>query len=326
MGILTTSQWSEFLLQHPEAHYQQSPCWGEAKSVAGYADPVYIATQSAGAQILFPRLPMGIKIAYIPNGPIGKGWLPLWQEIDHFCRIRGVIFLKVEPDAYEPLQQDILDELQGFQHVVEYIQPRRNIVVDLTGSEEEWLARMRRTGRQNTKHALQRGVKVRESDDLITFWQMVQSTAFRRGFQLRGISYFEKIYHGYRLCAENPLNSFRCVILLAEYENKPLAGLMTISGGSRCWGVYTGCTAEERERRPAHLLHFEAMRWAARHGCTTYDIGSVPDYDEDYLESHCNQTEQSWGLYRFKRGFGGKVVRTVGAYDPCIYPPSVLVI
>ena len=36
-------------------------------------------------------------------------------------------------------------------------------------------------------------------------------------------------------------------------------------------------------------------------------------------DDHCAQFEQRrdglWGVYRFKRGFGGRVVRSVGAWD-----------
>jgi lipid II:glycine glycyltransferase (peptidoglycan interpeptide bridge formation enzyme) len=42
----------------------------------------------------------------------------------------------------------------------------------------------------------------------------------------------------------------------------------------------------------------------------------VPDYDEDYLEENFQQKNEGlWGVYRFKRGWGGDLVRTVGPAD-----------
>ena len=290
MTFLNCAEWDEFISQYPGTHYRQAGCWGEAKKLENFAEPVRIAVETAGAQILFPRLPIGIKIAYIPHGPVGKDWPLLWQEVDRFCKRIGVIFLKVEPDIYEPAPYNLANQLQGFQKVVEYIQPRRNIVVDLTGSEEEWLARMTRTGRQNVRLGLQRGVKAHVSDDMDTFCYLAECTAQQRGIKCRSRKYLQKVYEGFIQCCGNAKNGFRGVMLLAKYEDKPLAGLIALANDKRSWGVYTGARREQCQRKASHLIQFEAMRWAARMGCTTYDLENIPDYDEDYLEAHCNLT------------------------------------
>jgi lipid II:glycine glycyltransferase (peptidoglycan interpeptide bridge formation enzyme) len=42
----------------------------------------------------------------------------------------------------------------------------------------------------------------------------------------------------------------------------------------------------------------------------------VPDEDETTLEDEFTQRSDGlWGVYRFKRGFGGRLVRTAGAWD-----------
>ena len=67
------------------------------------------------------------------------------------------------------------------------------------------------------------------------------------------------------------------------------------------------------------------MRWARQRGCTEYDLWGVPDASETELEAGFSSREDGlWGVYRFKRGFGGQVMRTVGAWDvpfqPLLYP------
>ena len=67
------------------------------------------------------------------------------------------------------------------------------------------------------------------------------------------------------------------------------------------------------------------MRWARANGCTTYDLFGIPDevgQDPDrYARLAVDRTDGLWGVYRFKRGFGGRTVRYVGAYDDaCIRP------
>jgi lipid II:glycine glycyltransferase (peptidoglycan interpeptide bridge formation enzyme) len=67
---------------------------------------------------------------------------------------------------------------------------------------------------------------------------------------------------------------------------------------------------------PTYLLQWEAMLWARRRGCTSYDLWGVPDAGHDALEAQfTDRSDGLWGVYRFKRGFGGRLVRSIGAWD-----------
>jgi len=66
------------------------------------------------------------------------------------------------------------------------------------------------------------------------------------------------------------------------------------------------------------------MRWARQHGCSEYDLWGIPDEEEAVLEAHfTDRSDGLWGVYRFKRGFGGKMDRSVGAwqrvYNPLLF-------
>ena len=74
---------------------------------------------------------------------------------------------------------------------------------------------------------------------------------------------------------------------------------------------------------PTYLLQWEAMRWAAHLGCLEYDLWGIPDVEEQELEEHfADRSNGLWGVYRFKRGFGGLMQRSVGAWDR-VYQPAV---
>ena len=95
---------------------------------------------------------------------------------------------------------------------------------------------------------------------------------------------------------------------MAESEGQPLAALMVFTRGARAWYVYGGSTDLQREKMPNYLLQWEAMRWARARGCTEYDLWGVPDEDEAVLEDgFADRSDGLWGVYRFKRGFGGEV-------------------
>jgi lipid II:glycine glycyltransferase (peptidoglycan interpeptide bridge formation enzyme) len=115
-----------------------------------------------------------------------------------------------------------------------------------------------------------------------------------------------------------------CELLVAEYEGKTLAALMVFTHGRRAWYVYGASTDEERNRMPTYLLQWEAMKWAKARGCEEYDLWGVPDEDEATLEANFEKRHDGlWGVYRFKRGFGGELKRAAQAidrvYDPLLY-------
>jgi peptidoglycan pentaglycine glycine transferase (the first glycine) len=68
-------------------------------------------------------------------------------------------------------------------------------------------------------------------------------------------------------------------------------------------------------------VQWAAIQWAKRHGATCYDLWGVPDAEEAQLEAEFERRRDGlWGVYGFKRGFGGRVVRSVGAWDK-VYNP-----
>lgn len=312
MSYLTAAQWDEFLAQQPEAHLLQTRSWGEVKSAFGWS-PAWVSNGKAGAQILFRRLPLGFTIAYIPKGPVGADWAALWPEIDDLCRQQRAIFLKIEPDAWEPVETKLASAFGGFTPSAP-IQPRRTVIVSLEGSEDDWLARMKQKTRYNIRLAARKDVKVQESHDFDAFYRLMQLTGERDRFGVHSRAYYQRTLEIFGTREQ-------CALLTAAYEDRPLAALMVFYSGSRAWYLYGASSDEERNRMPTYLLQWEAMRWAARHGCREYDLYGIPDVDEATLEREfAGRGDGLWGVYRFKRGFGGAVCRSVGAWDR-VYQP-----
>jgi len=308
----TTAAWDEFILRHPEAHILQSSAWGELKSHFGWTYKRILVGET-GAQVLFRRLPLGLTVAYIPKGPVGADWGDLLAEVDQVCRSQRAIFLKVEPDAWEPASLDLTRALPGSLPSAP-IQPARTLIVDLQGSEADWLERMKQKTRYNIRLAERKGVTVRSGNDLETFQRLMETTGQRDGFGVHAAAYYRQAYDLFSAVG-------RCALLVAEAEGRTLAALMAFAWGNRSWYFYGASSDEERNLMPTYLLQWQAMRWAQSQGCLEYDLWGVPDAGEEELEQ--NFTERAdglWGVYRFKRGFGGRLLRTAGAWDK-VYQP-----
>ena len=318
MSEVPLSQWRDFVTEVPEAHFLQTGEWGELKSSFGW-DAVRLVSHGMGAQVLFRRLPLGLSFGYVPKGPVGRGddfaAGQLWQDVHSICRRRRAIFLKVEPDAWERTGHDpAVPTNIDFSASPHSIQPRRTIVVDLRGGEHEILARMKPKCRYNIGLATRKGITVGPWGDVTAFHEMMQATGERDGFGVHSFAYMQRAYELFRA-------SGMAELLVAEHSNQRLAALMVFRRGLRAWYVYGASIEEGRELMPNYLLQWEAMRWARQNGCQEYDLWGVPDEDEASLERGFQTRHDGlWGVYRFKRGFGGEVRRAAQAQDWVFQP------
>lgn len=326
MSEVSLSAWNSFLVNHPDAHLLQTGEWGELKSTFGW-DPVrFILEEGVGAQILFRRLPLGLTLAYLPkpvfSDPLSMIRDQFWVQVDMACRKRHAVFLKIEPDLWEDSPHLVGEGLGeappgGVRESPHNIQPPRTIVVSLQGTEEAILARMKQKTRYNIRLAEKKGVTVRSWTNLPAFHRMMLVTGGRDRFGVHSLAYYQRAYELFQAKGMAEL-------LVAEFQGNPLAALMVFARGRRAWYVYGASNDEERNRMPAYLLQWEAMRWARSRGAEEYDLWGVPDEPEETLEAHFTErSEGLWGVYRFKRGFGGELKRAAQAldrvYNPLLY-------
>lgn len=321
MPIVSLSNWNQFLATHPNAHLLQTGEWGELKSAFGWK-PVRLVSGEDGVQILFRKLPLGFTVGYIPKFSVRSDEVlfsqELWREVDSICKDNRAIFLKLEPDLWqddEPSPLPITNyRLQTSPH---NIQPPRTITIDIRGTDEEILGRMKQKTRYNIRLAEKKGVTVRAWDDIESFHKMLLITGGRDGFGIHSQEYYQ--------CAYDLLHPKQMgELLLAEYEGKPLAAVFVARNGNHAYYLYGASTDEERNRMPTYLLQWEAMKWAKARGCEEYDLWGVPDEEGDTLEANFETRHDGlWGVYRFKRGFGGQLKRAVQAmdrvYNPLLY-------
>ena len=321
------ADWDRFVAEHPGGHVLQTSPWGALKAQFGWAGERVGLAQGdelvAGAQVLYRRLPAGLgRLAYVPKGPL-VDWTDeaqltaLVAALDGAARSQGVIALTVEPDLSDESRHRERMHVLGFQPApFDSIQPRRTLVVDISPDEERILMAMKSKTRYNARLAGRKGVTVREARaaDLPTFHALMATTAERDDFGVHTPAYYEAAYRLF-----TPRDWAR--LLLAEVEGEVVAALMVFALPPKAWYFYGASGSAHREKMPTYLLQWEAIRWAKSLGCTSYDLWGVPDEDRERLEAEFTQRREGlWSVYRFKRGFGGALVRSVGAWDR-VYAP-----
>jgi peptidoglycan pentaglycine glycine transferase (the first glycine) len=267
---------------------------------------------------------------YVPRGPLlNWGDAPLRArvlgDLQNLARKSGAIFIKIDPEitlgsglpgektaSEDPCGQSIQAELtrMGWRFSPDQIQFRNTVMLDLSSDETAWLSRMKQKTRYNLRLAQRKGVSVRLGSpaDFKLLYHMYAETSLRDGFVIRPESYYSLVWKTF-------LDQGLCQPLIAEVEGQPVAALILFTFARRAWYIYGMSRETHRDKMPNYLLQWEAMRAAKAAGALQYDLWGAPELFDD--------KDPMWGVYRFKEGLGGQVVRTLGAWDfpsrPLIY-------
>lgn len=294
-------------------HLLQSFGWGELKSRFGWSGQ-RVAWQEGGnlrglAQILYRHLAPALTLAYVPRGPVvtdGADLSPFLDRLVQHVRGRGVFLLKLEPDWHRGDERDEVLRRARFVPTQETVQPPATIHLDLTADLETILARMKSKWRYNIRLAEKKGVSVHAGDaaDFDAFYELMRVTGQRDEFAIHGPEY-------YRTAFEFLQRGDHVRLLIAEFEQKPLAMIFVTAFAHEAIYLYGASGNEERNRMPNHALHWAAIRWARERGCARYDLWGIP---ETMVETS-DDSNLPTSLYQFKQGFGGEIVRYSGAWD-----------
>jgi lipid II:glycine glycyltransferase (peptidoglycan interpeptide bridge formation enzyme) len=198
------------------------------------------------------------------------------------------------------------------------VQPPRTVLIDLRGTDDAVLARMNQGTRRKIRQAIDRNGVIYtrgSSADVAKFNAIMQTTADRNGFGVHEAGYYQLAFE---LFAPH-----YAALILAEHEGDLLAGVMVFAVGKSAWYLYGASSSDKRNLMASYGVQWKAMQWAKARGCDTYDLWGIPDEDETTLEAQFQERSDGlWGVYGFKRGWGGQIVRSVGAWD-CVYNPTV---
>jgi len=338
------SEWNSTISKLPDPHFLQTGEWAQVKAAYGWKPMPFIWTDNNQVvaavmilkkQVISRGFAARLCVLYCPKGPL-MDWSnePLRQrvldDLQAFAKKQGAIFLKVDPDivlgtgipgsedAHEDNRgQVVLSDLKrrGWIFSSDQIQFRNTVLLDLSASEDVMLARMKQKTRYNVRLAEKKGVAVRAGTlaDVPMLYKMYAETSVRDGFVIRDEGYYKTVWETFMkqsaVVKEQTTFSDQpsAEPLIAEVEGQPVAAIFVFYFAGRAYYVYGMSREAHREKMPTYLLQWEAMKRAKSRGCSIYDLWGAPD--------EFNEADSMWGVYRFKEGLGGQVVRTLGAWD-----------
>lgn len=348
------SEWNALIADLPGAHLLQTWEWAKLKAAFGWQMmPVYwdrrdptekpAASVGAGAKvaaaamvlrrsILSRGLVKRLCVMYVPRGPL-LNWSDaalcnqVLGDLEAMARQQGAVLLKIDPHAElgrgfsgQPSARadntgyGLKLELarRGWRFSADQVQFRNTVFVDLSLDEAQLLDKMKQKWRYNMRLADRKGVTVRlgSESDIPALYRMYAETSVRDGFVIRSEEYYRAAWTSF-LRPYSHHHQPSAEVIVAEILGQPIAAVFVYYFARQAYYLYGMSVAAHRDKMPNHLLQWEAIRRARGHGCTVYDLWGAPD--------ELDEADPMWGVYRFKEGMGGDVVRTIGAWD---YPAS----
>ena len=284
--------WTDIIKKYPEANFLQSPEYGKMNELLGYKVIVEDFGGKGWAQMIVRDAKRG-RYLEIPCGPLidwddKKLAKKVFVIINGIARREKCVFVRIRPQLMANRKNlQILADL-GLKKSPMHLAAEHTVMIDLTKTEDELLANMRRQTRYEVRRADKLGIKVEKgrSEALFKEFHKVQAeTAKRQNFFPPDLK---------TLMAERE----------AFGENIDIYVARTEEGEAVAYGA---STMLNRKLPGAYALLWRAMRDLKADGCKRFNLwGIAPAGQPNHRYA---------GVTTFKTGFGGEVVEYVPAHD-----------
>ncbi|NLA27905.1 MAG: peptidoglycan bridge formation glycyltransferase FemA/FemB family protein [Firmicutes bacterium] len=314
-----SKRFDNFIRDTPNGHIFQAFSWGEAKKPEW--EPLRFVGEdekgniAAAATVLKRRIPLLRKsFFYLPRGPVLQNWKKeeLFLEVMDFLGLLAkkhrAIFIKIDPCITENNIEAVklLDDA-GFVTVSEDyefggLQPRFTFRLNIEQDPQDLLGSFKHKLRYKINYAYKQGVQFHRPglEGLDSFMSILSDTSLRGDFVIRDRSYYQRVYQ----CLER---DNAAAITIGRYQGRVITASMTFSFGNKAWNMYSGHADEHRNIYAYQALIWEQIKWAKERGAKWFDFYGVP--------GHVGKEHPLYGIYHFKKSFGGDFVTFVGEKD-----------
>lgn len=301
--------WQEVIKKFPEANILQSPAYGKMNELLG-AKVIEEDFGGKGRALMIVRDAKRGRYLEIPCGPLldykdKKTVKAVFEKIAEIAKKEKCVFVRVRPQLINtPENLQLLADL-GLKKSPMHLAAEHTVIIDLTKSEDELLANMRRQTRYEVRRADKQGIKVEksQSEEIFKEFRKVQAeTAKRQGFVPPNLK---------TLMAEREAFGDNVAIYLAKTDDgKPIAYGMIIKDGKEGDYYEAASTDLHRKMPGAYALLWQAMKDLKAEGYERFNLwGIAPPGQPNHRYA---------GVTTFKTGFGGEVVEYVPAHDMVI--------
>lgn len=297
---------NEIVKKYPEANFLQSPEYGKMNELLK-DKAVQSDFDGKGHALMIVRNAKRGRYLEIPCGPLTdwndkKAVKAVFDEIIKTGKSEHCVFVRVRPQLRATENNLKLLADLGLKKSPMHLAAEHTVVLDLTKSEDELLADMRRQTRYEVRRSLKQGITVTkdDSEEIFKEFHRVQSeTAKRQGFVPPNLN---------TLLAEREAFKGNINIYVAKTaEGEPIAYGMIIKSGKEGDYYEAASTDLNRKLPGAYALLWQAIKDLKAEGYERFNLwGIAPPNQPNHRYA---------GVTTFKTGFGGEVVEYVPAHD-----------
>ncbi|MEI6532977.1 MAG: peptidoglycan bridge formation glycyltransferase FemA/FemB family protein [Candidatus Roizmanbacteria bacterium] len=290
-------------------HPLQSWQWGEARKAMGIQVVRIGVFDNANLHQVFQ-----MTIHKIPKFPYYLGYIPrsitpspeVLTFLHDYSISHNIIFIKIEPD--DSIAEEVIlthFSTKSFQIVKSphSLFSEWTMEMNISSSEEDLIKQMKPKTRYNIRLAQKKGVTVKEESNetgFKIFCDLYFDTCRRQRYFGHSPNYHEIVW--------NHMKEGIAHIIIAYYDNTPLASYELFHFHNKLYYPYGGTSDLHRNVMPANLIMWEAIMLGKKLGANYFDMwGSLAP---GYAENH------TWaGFTRFKEGYGAQFVQKSGSFD-----------
>lgn len=312
--------WEDFLSKHPEANFLHSWYWGDFhKNLSHQIERAgfYKGNHLVGIMLSVVEPAKRGRYLTVAGGPI-LDWSDTslvslaFKHLKNNAEVHKCAFVRIRPQLISNEISKTIFKTHGFVDAPLHLHAELTSQLDITKSEEDLLANMRKTTRYEIKKALSLGLEVTSSADpknIRKLYELQLETAKRQKFIPFSYNF---LYEQFKVFVADG----KALLYSAWHEKNLLAQAFIIFYGEEAIYHYGASTVEGRKYPGSYLLQWEAVREAKKRKMTRYNFWGVsPENQQDH---------RFHGISIFKRGFGGSDVEYLHAQDLIINRPKYL--
>jgi hypothetical protein len=322
-------RWNALVVGCPAYDLPQGWEWGEIQRDAGWRAhryAVFAGSTCIGAvSVARRRLPgLPYSILYASRGPLldwsdERAWRAVLAAIRRLAERARAVFLRVSPAAaHDDPEAGAALVRHGFRPLADdcttWNAPRVVLTLSLDGDEDALHGRLRKGIRRDLAAAQRRGAQVRVArrrDDLLAFHRLTVAAGRDKHYPVRPLSRLEALWQAYVVRGDG-------VLLLIEHEGALLGGVFGIRLGQRAQ-LHRAAVARDTDGQRVHqgpLVYWEFIRWAKAVGCDVIDWGGSG------TRFPPSESDQGYGVYQFKSGFGSSLEYRLPYHDLVFRPQA----
>lgn len=235
----------------------------------------------------------------------------LMPDLQALAEENGIFMVKIEPEIIKT-DESLVDCMKMGLRKVRNIQPNAStVLVDLSGSLDDIMARLNQKGRHALRRAERDGATIERvpanDDNCKEMFRLYKLTAEGQ-FGTRPYDYYKKFWQHFEKAGMGQM-------FFAYVDGQLVASAYALILGKK--SVYKdGASLRERPvYGVSHLLQWHVITWAKENGAEVHDLCGAPPSDQINNPDH-----PYYGFGRFKTSFNKQVTDFIGTYDIVIRP------